>query len=140
MRKPFTIVLLLLLAAFGAACGGDNPAIEGPTTTAPEPTDEPTEDCDDQSGAATAEITMVDSSFDPACVIVEGDADLTLVNNGAALHNFTLANTSVDVDVDPGASQELGGPSPAEAGEHVFYCKYHGTAAGDGMAGTMTIV
>lgn len=150
MRKPVAIALLLLLAAFGAACGGDdNPAIEGttPAQTTDGPTDPPPEDptgppddCEDLSGSSTAEITLVDSSFDPGCVIIEGDADLTLTNDGAALHNFTIANQPVDVDVDPGTSQELPGPTPAADGEHVFYCKYHGTASGEGMAGTITIV
>jgi plastocyanin len=144
MRKSVAFALLLLLAMFGVACGGnDNPAIESPGATEPtdEPTEEPTEDCLDGTGEAEVTITMGDNFFDPECFSVDQSAALDLVNDGSAAHTFTIPESQIDVEFDPGESQTLEGPSPLEPGEYVYYCRFHGSPGGGaGMSGTLTVV
>jgi plastocyanin len=150
VRKPLAIVLLLLLAVAGVACGSDDPTVQGPTTdgpTATGPTDEPStpttdpgDDCDDQTGDDTAEVAMEDSFFDPECLSVDRSSSLHLQNNGQAAHTFTISGTPVDFTIQPGQDQTIDGPAPLEPGEYTFYCKFHGSAAGSGMAGSITIV
>ena len=147
MRKPL-LILLALVALLGAACGEDDPTVEGPTTTAAEPTDEPTDDptdeptetdepCEDQTGDDQIELTMDDSEFDPTCLSVLASQTIHIVNQGEQVHSFTIDGTQVDIDVQPG--DEFGGEGNAVSpGEYTFYCKYHGAPDGTGMAGTMT--
>ncbi|MCA1727814.1 MAG: cupredoxin domain-containing protein [Actinobacteria bacterium] len=146
MRKTF-ILLLALLAFASAACGGDDdPTVPRSPTVAPSPTQAVDEtpsgspDCDDRADAATANLVLDDNFFEPDCVIVGQQAAIHLTNRGQATHTFTIPETDVDVQLAPGGEQTLPGPSPVPPGDYVFYCRFHGSAAGGGMAGTITIV
>ena len=143
MRRT-SLTLLVLLALFGAACGGDDggddPTIASPTgtTETPEPTDEPTatseptDECEDQTGEDQIELDMQDNFFEPDCLVVLASQPINIENQGAALHSFTIDGTQVDVDVQP--DSEFNGEGNAVApGEYEFRCKYH-----PGMEGTLT--
>ncbi len=150
MRKS-VVSLLCLMALFGSACGGsDDPTVPSSPTGATEttdptdlPTDEPTEPadtCEDLSAATEASVLLLDNFYEPSCFIVSQEAALVLQNDGAAAHTFTIPNSPVDFELAPGAGQRVEGPAPVGPGEYVFYCKFHGSAAGGGMSGTVTIV
>ncbi len=88
------------------------------------------------AGVETSEITMSDFAFDPAEVAVAAGAVLTLVNDGALVHNMSVDGTASDM-VEAGAEGELDltGVAP---GTYVFRCDVPGHAE-SGMVGTITV-
>jgi len=84
-------------------------------------------------GDSGPSITIVDFAFNPDSLDVSaGTTTITLVNNGAAEHNFSLDDGSVSQDVDPGETQTVTVDVSATAG---FHCKYHPTQ----MTGTLSV-
>jgi plastocyanin len=84
-------------------------------------------------GGSGPSITIVDFAFNPDSVDVSaGTTTITLVNNGAVEHNFSLDDGSVSQDVDPGETQTVTVDVSATAG---FHCKYHPTQ----MTGTLNV-
>jgi plastocyanin len=135
MRRYFTIVLAL--AVLGPACAEDEQP-EGASTTLEG--DVAPEECAEVSASegAPAPLTMKDTFFDPTCLAVSSTQALNLDNAGEALHNFSMPEQGVDIDVESGEQEEtdtfedLG----VEAGTYRFACKYHESA---GMVGTIVI-
>jgi plastocyanin len=94
----------------------------------------------DVSADPDFQVVMKDFEFDPNCIIAKNTQKLDLENQGNATHTFTIDGTPIDVTMDPGSSQELDAPGPALApGTYVFYCRFHGSPDGTGMAGHITI-
>jgi plastocyanin len=151
-------VLLMLLAA---ACGGDEADIgASPTLTptdvetgAPSPQPIPPElpsDCEDLRGEDQIELKMVDNAFEPDCLIVSaeevgGGPAVKLENNGNRTHNWSVVDTSIDIDVAADEESNLGFdrrggvPEGCCARTFTFFCKYHGTPDGSGMAGEIAV-
>jgi plastocyanin len=135
MRRsiPFALVLALL----GLACGEEAEPEAAPTTLEG---DVAPEDCAEVSASegAPAPLTMKDTFFDPTCLAVSSTQALSLTNAGNALHNFSMPDQGVDIDVEAGEDEEtdtledLG----VEAGTYRFVCKYH---EAQGMVGTIVI-
>jgi plastocyanin len=75
-----------------------------------------------------------DSFFAPTCEtgVPAGKVTITLKNTGSALHNFSVADQGIDVDVEAGKtiSVEVDATAPSVA----FFCKYHRTS---GMVGAL---
>ena len=88
------------------------------------------------TGVETSEVTMSDFAFDPAEVAVPADAVLTLVNEGALVHNMSVDGTASEM-VEAGAEGELdlSGVAP---GTYEFRCDVPGHAE-SGMVGTITV-
>jgi plastocyanin len=143
----FALTLVLLVAgctgrrppAQTPTAGG--PTIEGTTSPlSPSPTDQfvPTADCEDATvGGANVRLRLEDNVFDPPCLVVLGGQNLRLVNEGANLHNFSVEETQVDVDVPTGTNENteaIGQVVPA--GTFTFFCKYHREL---GMEGDITV-
>jgi len=98
------------------------------------------DNCQDLSSGPDFRITQQDNTFDPSCVIAKNTQKLDIENLGNNQHTFTIDGTPVDVTVDAGTSQELAAPGDALApGEYTFYCRFHGSPDGGGMAGTITV-
>jgi plastocyanin len=117
------------------------PTIEGTTSPlSPSPSDPfvSSADCEDATvGGANVTLRMEDNVFDPPCLIVLGGQNLRLVNEGANLHNFSVEETQVDVDVPTGTNQNteaIGQVVPA--GTFTFFCRYHRDL---GMEGDITV-
>jgi plastocyanin len=146
-------IFALTLALLVAGCTGrtspaqtptaGGPTIEGTGTTSPlspSPSDPfvSSADCEDATvGGANVTLRLEDNVFDPPCLIVLGGQNLRLVNEGANLHNFSVEETQVDVDVPTGTSQSIesiGGIVPA--GTFTLFCKYHRDL---GMEGDITV-
>jgi plastocyanin len=135
MKMSRLAVPTLFLLAFGAACSSGG----GSTTTTP-PAQTTTSTATSPSASAPASnavtITMTDFKFNPSTVSASTSQDIILVNNGAALHNFSIDGTAISVDVPPGQTMTLTAPGPSfPAGAHPFFCKYHKSL---GMTGTLT--
>jgi len=94
----------------------------------------------------TNQIEMVDIAFNPKELTIPANQDvtITLVNNGAALHNFSitdhkndgLQNLNISVNVDPGQTQTVTINAPA--GDYYFFCNVPGHEAA-GMYGTLHV-
>lgn len=116
MRIARFMIVIAAVALLGAACGGDdgeNGASGG-------------------EGGTTDSVIMVDNEFQPSS-FTAASTTITVMNEGEALHSFTLADGDIDQDVQAGedASIDLSG---LDAGTYDFICKYHPE-----MTGTLTI-
>lgn len=86
---------------------------------------------------APAPLTMRDSFFEPNCLVVSSTQEMTLVNAGDLPHNFSIRDTDVSEDVDPGEEEESEDLfENLDAGTHEFFCRFHEQ---DGMVGTIVI-
>lgn len=88
--------------------------------------DEPETRCADLSGAATAEVVMLDNTFEPECFTVSRDQGLTIRNRGIALHNFSVQDSTIDLDVAAGNEtniEEIG--EVLQRGDAKVVCTYH---------------
>lgn len=135
MRRQF--VVLSAVALLVAACPGREPP---PEALPPDPTPQvtPTE-CARVAVAegAPAPLTMQDTFFVPLCIALSSTQSVLLSNAGDVVHNFTLAEGNLDVDVEPGEELQTDplGESVA-AGTYGFVCKFH---EGQGMVGTIVV-
>jgi plastocyanin len=141
MRRA--LIAVVALAALATACSGgeetpSSPADSGTgsaaTTGVPSPSlsipASPTAPEGD-----TVTVTISDFAFDPPVVIASTDQSIELVNDGSALHNFSVDGTPIDVDVNPGETQTLAAPgSSFPAGTYTLFCKYH---QAQGMVGAL---
>jgi len=144
MRKLLLCFAVGALGLSGCTADVDVGAPESPT---PAPTDTagdftPTEevgDCADVTAAegAPAPLTMMDNFFDPLCVAVSSTQSVILANSGNQLHNFTVEDGELDIDVEPGEEEqtdEVG--DTLRAGTYRFFCEYHEDR---GMVGTLLV-
>ena len=76
------------------------------------------------SVAATGTVTVDDEYFSPTCLTgASGTVTLTLHNRGHLLHNFSVLEQNIDVDIASGATVTV---KVTVAGKPVhFFCKYH---------------
>ena len=92
------------------------------------------------AGTASTEVTveMVDIAFSKTEFTIPADTEVTvtLPNNGAGPHNFSIDDLGIDVDVAPGETKTITIDAPA--GEYTYYCNVPGHRA-QGMEGTMTV-
>ena len=109
-----TVVLVGALLALAACGGGDGNGGGG--------------------GDTEASLPMVENAFDPADLTVAAGAELSVSNDGEAVHNITIEGTSIDEDVEAGQSTTI--TIDAEAGEYAMFCEFHREA---GMEGTVTV-
>lgn len=135
MNRYLPIALAAAMLAMG--CGQDQEPGGASTTLEG---DVAPEECAEVSSSegAPAPLTMKDTFFDPTCLVVSSTQALNLDNAGDTLHNFSMPEQGVDIDVEAGEQEEtdtfedLG----VEAGTYRFACKYHESA---GMVGTIVI-
>jgi uncharacterized cupredoxin-like copper-binding protein/mono/diheme cytochrome c family protein len=103
------------------------------------------------SGEATAEggeaapaadsgitVAMHDIFFDPTDISVPADTatEIHLVNEGAAVHDFSIDELGIKVTLNPGESGSVTIEAPA--GEYEYYCSIPGHKDA-GMFGTLTV-
>jgi plastocyanin len=108
-------VLFAAVALLGPACGGGGDGGGG-------------------KGVPAGTLVMLDNAFEPGRWQVTGSGPYTLDNQGQALHNVTIAEAGIDVDVQPGQSQEV--EIGLEPGEYEMVCEFH---IAQGMTGTVVV-
>ena len=89
--------------------------------------------------AATAQnVTSFDIYFEPKEVTIPANTDVpfTLPNDGVTLHNFSLDELGIDVDIAPGATEEVLINAPP--GTYEYYCNVPGHKQA-GMVGTLIV-
>ena len=138
-RVPLLAAALVLLLAV-AACGGygddkKSEEGEGTTTTIGGAAVEVhgTKDVSGETGKV--EIEMYDNFFEPT--VLEGTpgqkVTIELKNEGETAHTFTMAEQSIDQEVQPGDEAEVDVTFP-QSGELTFVCKFHQSS---GMVGAL---
>jgi len=146
------IALIAIIAGLvGGACRAEVEV--GDPEEGPSPAVEVEDDVDDEdvdveatptgcaevssSEGAPAPMTMRDSFFEPNCVVVSSTQEMTLVNAGDLPHTFSIRETDISEDVDPGEQEESEDLfSNLQAGTHEFFCRFHEQ---EGMVGTIVI-
>ncbi len=93
------------------------------------------------AGAGAGETVTVESYdiyFEPSELSIPADTDVTvsLPNEGVTLHNFSIDELGISVDIAPGATEETVINAPA--GEYEYYCNVPGHKPA-GMLGTLTV-
>jgi plastocyanin len=140
VRRSIALLVLVVFTLGGCDQFEEILPPEPEPVAAPTRTDRPApEECAEVSASqgAPAPITMKDTFFDPFCLAVSTTQQLTLTNAGDLLHNLSIGETQLDVDVEPGeeiTTDDLG--TEARPGTFRFVCKYHEAR---GMVGTITI-
>lgn len=137
-RGSFAVIAVLALAA--AACGGDSSSgiaggIEPTDGGGAVITESPagggcTEDnATDLSGDDPFTISIENFRWTPDCVMASGSASITVVNDDAVDHTFTIPGTQVNAPL-PG-NQTFNGESAALApGTYEFLCTIHPAITG----------
>jgi len=140
-RIQGVVVIAGLCLVFAAAgCGGSSSSSgdesEGTTSTTiggAQVESHGTKDVSSESGKV--EIELYDNYFEPT--ILKGKpgqmVELELKNEGNAEHTFTIAEQSVNKEIQPGDETETGVKFPA-SGELKFVCTFH---QGEGMIGAL---
>ena len=140
-RIQGVVVIAGLCLVFAAAgCGGSSSSSgdESESTTSTtiggtQVESHGTKDVSSESGKV--EIELYDYYFEPT--ILKGKAgqkvELELKNEGSAAHTFTLAEQSVNKEIQPGDETETEVKFPA-SGELKFVCMFH---QGEGMIGAL---
>ncbi len=93
------------------------------------------------AGAGAGEAVTVESYdiyFEPTELSIPADTDVMvqLPNAGVTLHNFSIDELGISVDIAPGATEETVINAPA--GEYEFYCNVPGHKEA-GMLGELTV-
>jgi plastocyanin len=93
------------------------------------------------AGAGAGEPVTVESYdiyFEPSELSIPADTEVTvsLPNEGVTLHNFSIDELGISVDIAPGATEETVINAPA--GEYEYYCNVPGHKPA-GMLGTLTV-
>src|SRR5215217_3037090 len=90
------------------------------------------------AAAMTVDIVAQDILFEPKELTIPANTDVTVnvPNEGAAPHNFSIDALGIDVDIAPGATEQVVINAPA--GEYEFYCNVPGHKEA-GMVGTLIV-
>lgn len=129
------------MAAVVKVGDGGAPAQQAPPPTepAPPPTTAPAAQPTAAPAAAPAEVkvSMKDFDFAPKEIRVKAGTKITWANDGAAPHSATAADKSFDTALfQSGEAKSVTFSTP---GTFAYYCQLHGTADGNGMAGTVVV-
>jgi len=131
------------VAPGGAAAPAATPAQGAATAGAATPAGSTTETTPTASGGKqgagnTVEVTANDIFFEPKELSIPANTDVTVrvPNKGAATHNFSIDALHIDVDIAPGATEEVVINAPA--GQYQYYCNVPGHKQA-GMVGTLTV-
>jgi plastocyanin len=103
-----TRVLLLGIVVLLASCGGDGGGGDGV--------------CANPVEAET--VVLSDFAFRPDCLRAAEGAQISLRNTGEAPHTFTIAGTTVDLNLPAGTSTDAN-LSGVEPGRYTVTCTFH---------------
>jgi uncharacterized cupredoxin-like copper-binding protein/mono/diheme cytochrome c family protein len=114
-----------------------------PATVDENAAEDEVEAAQEAAGEAPAElteqvVTSFDIYFEPEEVAIPANTDVTfnLPNDGAALHNFSIDELGIDVDIAPGETAQT--VINAEPGTYEYYCNVPGHREA-GMIGTLAV-
>ncbi len=116
------IWFLFVLGLAVAACGGARP---------------------DAAGDGTVVVQMFDNRFSPEEISIPVGGSVTFVGAGRNAHNAVAVDGSWSTETAFGSLEQFEGDAVTltfdRPGRYVFYCTFHGTAGGEGMAGVLVV-
>src|SRR5215207_5736857 len=88
--------------------------------------------------AETKNVTIKDSAFEPKQITINVGDTVTWTNEGPSPHTASAdeADSFDSGNLDKGATYS---ETFDEAGTFAYYCKYHGSKGGTGMAGSVVV-
>lgn len=87
--------------------------------------------------AATVQVDMKDNVYIPAETAVQPGDTVTWLNKGRSPHNVTYGdNSKQSSSIAPGASYSI---TFQAAGTYYYYCSFHSSGSGKGMAGVVKV-
>jgi plastocyanin len=128
MRRLLAALTVATILLGGlAACGDDDD--DGGTVASGE-----TGSSDDAGGdEQTISVTAKGFAFDPtSATATAGEVYFEVENDDTTKHTFTIDDTDVDIQLDPGKSGEA--EADLEAGTYEWHCTIHSS-----MTGTLTV-
>lgn len=143
MRLRGLLIVVLLLTTV-VACGSDPDVETGgsrPGPAAPGGVDLSKAEFEDLTAEAKPEVDAVDNVFKAKYIEVKVGTAVTFRNDGRNTHNV-LPVEGVEfgaiqaADFEPGAEATI---TFDEAGDHPYYCSFHGTTT-KGMTGAVRVV
>jgi uncharacterized cupredoxin-like copper-binding protein len=98
----------------------------------------PTTGDETATAATTVDVVSFDIYFEPSELTIPANTDVTvnLPNEGVTPHNFSIDALGIDVDIAPGATEQVVINAPA--GEYEYYCNVPGHKQA-GMVGTLIV-
>ena len=117
MQRLMLSAAIAMFVFVFVACGGNDPEASAAQNT------------------DTVVVTASDNQFDPATIAAATGTSLEVSNEGGAPHNFSVAGSDIDVDIDPGETVSVD-TSGLEAGSYDVECKFHSKA---GMTATLSL-
>ncbi|HSL25810.1 MAG TPA: right-handed parallel beta-helix repeat-containing protein [Acidimicrobiia bacterium] len=88
-------------------------------------------------------VRMLDNTFDPVAMRVPVGGSVTFVGAGRNPHNAVAADGSWSTETEFGSLEQREGDSSTvkfdHPGEYLFFCTFHGTADGRGMAARLLV-
>lgn len=92
----------------------------------------------------TAEVTVVDSAYEPREVSIEAGGTVTWTQTGTLPHSVTADDGSFDSHPSCGSGACMGPGDTfqhtfTEPGTYAYYCRIHGGPGGAGMSGTVVV-
>ncbi len=136
-RLAALLSMLLTVSLILSACGGDNSTATPAPTAASGAGAAPTSANSPVAQGKTVIVEEQDFQFSPKDITINVGDTINFVNKGGAAHTAQASDGSFD-----SGSTEVGGSYShtfTTLGKVAYYCKFHGTAAGKGMAGTITV-
>ena len=117
-------VLLATLACGGGSPTSDHTSPAAPKCAAAAGLSNPVNDKGTAPLASTGTVIVGDEYFSPTCLVgASGTVTLTLHNSGRLLHNFSVPDQSIDVDIPSGQTVTVKVTvSQKTVG---CFCKYH---------------
>jgi plastocyanin len=117
------VTLVLVLGLAGVACSKGSTASPTGSTSAP------------GGGGATLEQGAGGALvFAPTQLTVKQGTTITVTNVGSVPHTFTVTGQSIDIENQPGQSQQVA--IDLAPGTYPFICRFH---VSEGMKGTLIV-
>lgn len=119
------MIVMVMVAVLGAACGGDDgEATDGGGTGGG----------DTGGGGGSVTLTAADFAFQPESLTVAAGDTIEYTNEDDAEHNISAEEADLDEDVEAGSSTTVD-LADVDPGTYDFICKYHP----DSMKGTLEV-
>ena len=122
-------------ASSAAATTGGTATTATPASSAPA-TSSATVSCDKNSGG-TAAVTTQNFTFSPATLSAKSCTTVNLTNKDGFTHTFTIPGSAINVTLNGNGSGTAQLALPP--GNYIYYCRFHGSPDGTGMAGKLTV-
>jgi plastocyanin len=138
--RKLLIATIALVAFTGTACGGGSSSSSAaPDASSSGASVDASSACDagitatDFTGDESFTITTKkDYAFHPNCLIAKSGSTVTINNEDAEAHNFSLAEANIDLTIPSGQSRDQA--ITLAPGTYYFFCNIH-----QGMGGTLVV-